>query len=72
MYLLLVPPIAVAIALIVIAASRLADARPGRIDEAEAHRRCLEALDPHFPARKAAREAAQEAPQATARIHRPA
>jgi hypothetical protein len=72
MYLLLVPPIAVVIALIVIAASRLAEARPGRVDEAEAHRRCLEALDPRAPVRKAARQAAQDSPQASARIHRPA
>lgn len=70
MYLLLIPPIAVFIALVVIAASRLANARLGRVDEVEAHRRCLEALDPRAPARKAAREAAQESPQATARVRR--
>ncbi len=72
MYLLLVPPIAVVLALVVIFAGRLVTARTSRVDDAEAHRRWLEALDPHAPARKAARLAAQESPQATARVHRPA
>jgi hypothetical protein len=70
-YLLLVPPIAVAIALLVIAVRRsFAGRATSSVDAMEAHRRCLEALDPRAPARKAAAQAQQERPSVTARIRR--
>lgn len=69
MYFLLVPPIAVAITLLVIAAHRFLVDRPAK-DDIDAHRRCLEALDPRAPARKAAQQAAAEAPAARAQVRR--
>jgi hypothetical protein len=69
--LLLVPPIAVAITLLVIGLRRyLIDHSVDSVDAMEAHRRCLEALDPRAPARKAAQQAAQESPNAASRVHR--
>ncbi|HSP36273.1 MAG TPA: hypothetical protein VLR26_00790 [Frankiaceae bacterium] len=70
MYLLLVPPIAVAIALLVIGVRRSAADRVTVGDDVEAHRRCLEALDPRAPARKAAQQAAKDGPKASARVRR--
>ena len=72
MYLLLVRPIAVAIALLLIGVRRSAAGRPTLGNDVEAHRRCLEALDPRAPARKAAQQAAQDSPKARARVRRPA
>ena len=70
-YLLLVPPIAVAITLLLIALQRLFVARStASTDAMEAHRRCLEALDPRAPARKAAQQAREESSTATSRVHR--
>jgi hypothetical protein len=70
-YLLLVPPIAVAITLLVIAVRRYAAGRAASSGDAmEAHRRCLEALDPRAASRKAAQQALQEGQQPTSRIHR--
>jgi hypothetical protein len=69
-YLLLVPPVAVAITLLVIGIRRLVSERPRFGNDLEAHRRALEALDPRAPARKAAQQAAQESPKASARIRR--
>ena len=58
MYLLLVPPIAVAITLLLIASRRIAAERPSKsADAMEAHRRCLEALDPRAASRRAAQDA---------------
>ena len=70
MYVLLVPPVAVAITLLVIGIRRLA-VRSRPVDAIEAHRRCLEALDPLTPSRKAAQQAREESPKLS-RIHRPA
>ena len=71
MYLLLLPPIAVAVALLVIGLRRRTAARPpSGLDAMEAHRRYVEALDPRAPQRKAAQEAMQDAPTATKRISR--
>lgn len=71
MYLLLVPPIAVAITLLVIALHRyVVDRSVASVDAMEAHRRCLEALDPRAPARKAAQQAREESQSATSRVHR--
>ncbi|HSP39585.1 MAG TPA: hypothetical protein VLR26_17740 [Frankiaceae bacterium] len=70
MYLLLVPPSAVAITLLVIGVRRLVSDRSTFDRDLEAHRRALEALDPRAPARKAAQQAAQESPTASARIRR--
>lgn len=70
MYLLLVPPAAVAVALLVIGVRRFTVDRPSFGDDVEAHRRALEALDPRAPARKAAQQAAQESPKSAARIRR--
>jgi hypothetical protein len=69
-YVLLVPPIAVAVTLLVIGLRRLAVDRPTFGNDVDAHRRALEALDPRAPARKAAQQAAQESPKSTARIRR--
>jgi hypothetical protein len=69
-YLLLVPPVAVAIALLVIGIRRYVGERPTFGNDVEAHRRCLEALDPRAPARKAAQQAAQDSPKASARVRR--
>lgn len=69
-YLLLVPPIAVAISLLVIGVRRLITERPAFRSELEAHRRALEALDPRAPARRAAQQAASESPKAAARVGR--
>jgi hypothetical protein len=69
-YLLLVPPIAVAITLLVIGVRRVVIDRPAHGNELDAHRRALEALDPRAPARKAAQQAAQESPKSTARVSR--
>jgi hypothetical protein len=72
-YLLLVPPIAVAVTLLVIAAQRFAVGRSAsHTDAMEAHQRCLAALDPRAPARKAAQQAREEKAPATSRVHRPA
>jgi hypothetical protein len=69
--LLLVPPIAVAITLLLIGLRRyLVDRSMASTDAMEAHRRCLEALDPRAPARKAAQQAVDESPKATSRVHR--
>ena len=70
MYVLLVPPVAVAVTLLVIGLRRLA-ARSRPVDAIEAHRRCLEALDPLTPSRKAAAKAREDSPTLS-RIHRPA
>jgi hypothetical protein len=69
-YVLLVPPIAVAITLLVIGLRRIVVDRPTFGNDVDAHRRALEALDPRAPARKAAQQAAQESPKSTARIRR--
>jgi hypothetical protein len=69
-YLLLVPPIAVAITLLAIGLQRWRSERRAFADDVEAHRRCLEALDPRAPQRKAAQEAASASPRAIARIRR--
>jgi hypothetical protein len=69
-YVLLVPPIAVAITLLVIGVRRFLADRPKHVNDLEAHRRALEALDPRTPARRAAAQAAAESPKATARIGR--
>jgi hypothetical protein len=69
-YLLLVPPAAVAITLLVIGVRRFAGGRPSFSNDVEAHRRALEALDPHAPIRKAAQQAAQDSPKSSARIRR--
>ena len=71
MYLLLVPPLAVAITLLVIGLRRFVVVRSvDSVDAMEAHRRCLEALDPRAPARKAAQQARDESSTAASRIHR--
>lgn len=70
MYLLLVPPLAVAVTLLVIGVRRLVADRRAFSDDVEAHRRCLEALDPRAPQRRAAQEAAEQSPKALARIRR--
>lgn len=70
MYLLLVPPIAVAITLLVIGFRRLVTGRPRFGNDLEAHRRALEALDPRAPARKAAQQAAQDNPKGSAHVRR--
>jgi hypothetical protein len=69
-YVLLIPPIAVALTLLVIALRRLAIRPRRRVDAMEAQRRYLEALDPRSPSRKAAQQALQDAPKQTKRLHR--
>ena len=71
MYLLLVPPIAVAVTLLLVGMRRfVVDRSVAKTDAMEAHRRCLEALDPRAPARKAAQQAREETPSASSRVHR--
>jgi|SRR4051794_12879100 hypothetical protein len=67
-YVLLLPPIAVAIALLLIGVRRVHE-RSAPEDPMEAHRRCLDALDPRSASRKAAQQARDES-QAGARIRR--
>ncbi len=73
MYLLLVPPIAVAITLLMIGLRRFSvDRSTAATDSMEAHQRCLAALDPRAPARKAAQQAREGTAPATSRVQRPA
>ena len=68
MYVLLIPPVAVAIALLLIGLRRFWT-RSASVDAIEAHQRWLEALDPLAPSRKAAQQAREDSPQG-ARVHR--